>query len=600
MANTIKDMLLQAGLKEPEYNLAIEKSEQEKISLMHAIEQLNALPEATILDAFAKFYRIPKANIGEMEISDQIINLIPKDLALKLRVIPLDRAGNNIIVAMGDPKNLSTIDAIRFSAGFFAKPVLASELRITEALDKYYGRKLDVSALAREENQKLAKKNVQDRISITEKSDKSDGPIIQLVNTMIWQCIQRRASDIHIEPYESYARIRLRIDGVLHEIARPPLNMKAALISRVKIMANLDIAETRLPQDGAINVNVGGKPVDFRVSTIPASFGEKIVMRVLDKSALKVDMTQLGFDEDELKKFAESIHAPQGIVLVTGPTGSGKTTTLYSALGELNEEGSNIMTAEDPVEYNIEGINQIQVKPDIGLSFASALRSFLRQDPDIVMVGEIRDKETAEIAVQAALTGHLVLSTVHTNSAPETLARLMHMGVESFNLVSALTCITAQRLVRKICTRCRTVDESVTPEVMIKLGIPSQYAQKVKAYKGTGCPVCLRTGMHGRQAVHEILRLNDPIREAILRGASAMELKKIAMQNGMRTLRQSALTKMIQGVTSAQEVVKVTASDDINEEKSTAGRSTNHTSSGVQPSNDNQNNNGTKGGQTAA
>lgn len=566
MADALKDILMRAGLSQEALNTAAEKASRDRISLMHSIELLNVLQEEVVLEIFSKFYRIQKANIGDMEIPRAIIELIPRDVALKLRVLPIDRAGNNIIIAMGDPKNLQTIDAIRFSSGFFPKPVLASELRITEALDKYYGRKLDITSLSKDDGQRLAKKAVQERQIIGVKADKTEGPIIQLVNTMIVQCLQRRASDIHIEPYELYARIRLRIDGVLHEIARPPLNMKAALISRVKIMASLDIAETRLPQDGAINVMVNSKPIDFRVSTLPTVFGEKIVMRLLDKSSLNVDMTQLGFDQDELEKFSSSIHSPQGIVLVTGPTGSGKTTTLYSALSDLNKEGSNIMTAEDPVEYNLEGINQLQVKPDIGLTFASALRSFLRQDPDIIMVGEIRDKETAEIAVQAALTGHLVLSTVHTNSAPETLARLMNMGVESFNLVSALSCITAQRLVRKICTRCRVVDESITPEIMIKLGIHPTYANKVKAYKGAGCPVCSRTGMLGRQAVHEILKISDPIRHAILKGASAIELKKIAMAAGMRSLRQSALNKMVQGITSAQEVIKVTSKDEEDEE----------------------------------
>jgi len=381
------------------------------------------------------------------------------------------------------------------------------------------------------------------------------------VNQVLMQCLHRKASDIHIEPYESFLRIRLRIDGVLHEIARPPVSMKAPLTSRIKIMASLDIAESRLPQDGAINILIDTKPVDFRVSSLPTVYGEKIVMRILDKSNLQVDMTKLGFETDELAKFKSSIHSPFGMVLVTGPTGSGKTTTLYSALAELNKESENIMTAEDPVEYNLEGINQVQMKSDIGLDFASALRSFLRQDPDVIMVGEIRDLETAEIAIKAALTGHMVLSTLHTNSAPDTISRLLNMGVESFNLVSALTCVTAQRLMRRICEKCRVVDESITPQVMIELGIHPQYASRVKAYKGAGCSVCGNTGNKGRLAVHEVLKLNDPVREAILENAPAMKIKRLAMQTGMRTLRQSALNKMVQGLASAKEVIKTTTSD---------------------------------------
>jgi type IV pilus assembly protein PilB len=463
---------------------------------------------------------------------------------------------------MGDPRNLDAINAIRFSVGFFPKPVLASEVRLTEALEKYYGKILDMSSMTGGEDiqARAAKTTKQERQEIGS-TDKGDGPIIKLVNQVLMQCLHRRASDIHIEPYESFLRIRLRVDGVMHEIARPPVSMKAPLISRVKIMSSLDIAETRLPQDGAINILIGGKPVDFRVSCLPTVYGEKIVMRILDKSSLQVDMTKLGFDVDELAKFKSSINSPFGMVLVTGPTGSGKTTTLYSALTELNQESDNIITAEDPVEYNLEGVNQVQMKPDIGLDFASALRSFLRQDPDVIMVGEIRDLETAEIAIKAALTGHMVLSTLHTNSAPDTISRLLNMGVESFNLVSALTCVTAQRLMRRICERCRIVDESVTPQVMVELGIHPQYASRVKAYKGQGCPACGNTGNKGRVAVHEVLKLSDPVRESILENAPAMKIKKIAMTAGMRTLRQSALNKMVQGISDAQEVIKTTASD---------------------------------------
>ncbi len=562
MSNPLKTYLIEGShLSDKDYIRSEQLATKETITLMHAVEQLQLMPEATVLDVFSRFYKIPKTKIEDMEIPQPIIALLPKDLAHKHRVLPIDRAGNNIIIATGDPRNQNAINAIRFSVGFFPKPVLASELRITEALTKYYGRKiLDIESLNEAGDVQARAQQKAERQDISN-NEKGDGPIIKLVNQILIQCLVRRASDIHIEPYESYLRIRLRIDGVLHEIARPPISMKAPLISRIKIMSHLDIAETRLPQDGAINITIDGKPVDFRVSSLPTVYGEKTVMRILDKSNLQTDMTQLGFDSEELQKFKSSIHNPFGMVLVTGPTGSGKTTTLYSALAELNQESDNIMTAEDPVEYNLEGINQVQMKPDIGLTFASALRSFLRQDPDIIMVGEIRDLETAEISIKAALTGHMVLSTLHTNSATDTISRLLNMGVESFNLVSALTCVTAQRLMRKICDKCRVPDDSVTPHIMVELGIHPQYADKVKAYKGAGCPTCNGTGNKGRVAVHEVLKLNDPVRESILDNAPAMRIKKIAMANGMRTLRQSALNKMAQGIVDVQEIIKTTTSD---------------------------------------
>ena len=561
MSNPLKTHLVNGGILSAEdYARAEALATKDQCTLLYAIEKLSIVEEEKLLDAFSKYYRIPKTNINQMDVPKGIIELIPKDMALKHRVVPIDRAGNNIIVAMGDPRNLDAMNAIRFTVGFFPKPVLASEARLTEALEKYYGRLLDIKEGNADGDVQVIKKPDKERVDIAN-NDKGDGPIIKLVNQILMQCLQRKASDIHIEPYETSLRVRLRIDGVLAEIARPPISMKAPLISRIKIMSNLDIAETRLPQDGAINISIGGKPVDFRVSTVPTVYGEKIVMRILDKSSLQVDMTKLGFEVDELQKFKTSIVNPFGMVLVTGPTGSGKTTTLYSALQELNQESDNIMTAEDPVEFNLEGINQVGMKSDIGLNFASALRAFLRQDPDVIMVGEIRDLETAEIAIKAALTGHMVLSTLHTNSATDTISRMLNMGVESFNLVSALTCVTAQRLMRKICPNCRVVDEAVTPKVLTDLGIHPQYSTKVKAYKGAGCANCNGTGYKGRVAVHEVLKMTDPVREAILDGAASMRLKKIAMANGMRTLRQSALNKMVQGITDAAEVTGATTPD---------------------------------------
>lgn len=574
LSSPIKNFLLDAkALSEADCQRAEELAIKESVSLMVAVERLNLLPEDQALDLFSKFYRVPKTNLGEMEVPRGIIDLIPREVALKHRVVPIDRAGNNIILATSDPRNQDALNAIRFVVGFFPKPVLASEARITQALEKYFGRMLDLDQINAGQSEsevqlKSAKQVSKERVELTA-DDGTDGPIIKLVNQILISCLKRGASDIHIEPYETSLRVRLRIDGVLHEIARPPTSMLAALVSRIKIMSKLDISETRLPQDGAINIQIAGKPVDFRVSALPTVYGEKIVMRILDKSALKADMTKLGFEQDELDKFMSSIHSPFGMVLVTGPTGSGKTTTLYSALSELNGEEDNIMTAEDPVEYNLEGINQVQMKADIGLNFAGALRSFLRQDPDIIMVGEIRDLETAEIAIKAALTGHLVLSTLHTNSAADTIFRLLNMGVESFNLVSALTCVTAQRLMRRICEKCRVIDDSVTPKIMVELGIHPQFADRVKAYKGAGCPACGGTGNKGRIAVHEVLKMNDAVREAIVANLPAMKIKKVAMANGMRSLRQSALNKMAQGISNAAEVVKTTASDsdDVGEKK---------------------------------
>jgi type IV pilus assembly protein PilB len=568
VSSLIKNFVIASkAMSEADYQRAEEIASKENKSVMAAIEQLQLLPDDQIVELFSKFYRVPKTNLSEMEIPRPIIDLIPREVALKHRVIPIDRAGNNIILATADPRNIDTMNAIRFVVGFFPKPVLALESRISQAIEKYYGRMIDIESLnlGSSDVEAQPRPAQKERQEITT-SDKGDGPIIKFVNQILLQCMQRGASDIHIEPYETSVRVRLRIDGVLDEIARPPMSMLAALASRIKIMSHLDIAETRLPQDGAINIQIGGRPVDFRVSTLPTVYGEKIVMRILDKSALKADMTKLGFEQDELDKFMSSIHSPFGMVLVTGPTGSGKTTTLYSALSELNGEEDNIVTAEDPVEYNLEGINQVQMKAEIGLNFASALRSFLRQDPDIIMVGEIRDLETAEIAIKAALTGHMVLSTLHTNSAADTIFRLLNMGVEPFNLVSALTCVTAQRLMRKICEKCRVSDESITPNIMIELGIHPQYADRVKAYKGSGCNACGGTGNKGRVAVHEVLKMNDPVREAIIDNLPAMKIKKVAMANGMRTLRQSALNKMVQGISCAAEVVKATASDsdDIN------------------------------------
>jgi type IV pilus assembly protein PilB len=558
----IRQLLIESGKISPEaYQQALELVANKKLSLMHALETLNLIDETTLLTLFAEFYQLPKVELDKLTIANEIIELLPKAICVRYRVIPIERAGNNIIIATGDPRNLQTIDAIRFKVGYFPKPVLASEFKITAALDRYYG-KMTIGDLSETSNEQAAPQKRAARTDIADSSlSKDDGPVIKLVNDIILQCMEKHASDIHIESYEDSMRVRLRVDGSLHEIVQPPLAMKAALISRIKIMSGLNIAETRLPQDGAINLKIGDKPIDFRINSVPTAYGEKIVMRVLDKSNLQVDMTKLGFEPAQLEKFTNAINSPNGIILVTGPTGSGKTTTLYSALQELNDEESNIMTAEDPVEYNLPGINQIQMKSEIGLNFSAALRAFLRQDPDIIMLGEIRDLETAEISIKAALTGHLVLSTLHTNSAIETIGRLLNMGVASYNLVAALKCVTAQRLLKTICTRCKEEDTSVEKEVLLGLGLHPSAVDKVKVFRGKGCHVCGNTGTKGRIAVHEVLVLDEEIRHCVISGSSAFEIKKIAMARGMYTLRQSALIKMARGIIPLSEVIKETSSD---------------------------------------
>lgn len=552
-------LLKKAGLSRKDFAKARSISESQRISMLHAVEGLNLVAEDKLLEIFSEYLKVPKVSLKSLQIPKEIQSKLSKDLCQKFRVVPIDLVGNKLIVAMGDPHNLEALDTIRFKSGFFPKAVIASEMRITEALQKYYG-SVELDQFTKDQEQRTNTQNFSRKV-IGSGQDKEDGVIIKLVNDILLQCESRGASDIHIESYEGYMRIRLRIDGSLVEIARPPLSLKGPLVSRIKIMSGMNIAEARLPQDGAINIQIGQKPVDFRVNTLPAVFGEKIVMRILDKSNLQVDMTALGFDQDQMQAFKGSIKNPHGMVLVTGPTGSGKTTTLYSALQELNSVETNILTAEDPIEYNLDGINQVQMKSDIGLDFSTALRSFLRQDPDVIMVGEIRDLETAEIAVKAALTGHLVLSTLHTNSASDTISRLLNMGVASFNLVASLNCVTAQRLLKKICERCKIPDDSFDQDHLVRIGIPENIATRAKIYRGKGCVACSNTGTSGRIAVHEVLIMSEDIKKCVIEGLPALEIMKVAKQNGMLTLRQSALNIMLKGLVSAQEVVRVTSSE---------------------------------------
>lgn len=464
---------------------------------------------------------------------------------------------------MENPHDIRIINLLQLKTGYSLKPVLTSEEKINKALARYYPMKgIELEKYSKQGSTQVKQKPTEQRLVIDDSANSDEAPVTDIINRIMMACLQRGASDIHVEPYEKYMRIRLRIDGALQEIARPPASMKAAMASRFKVMAGLKIEEKRLPQDGQISVQIDGKPIDFRINILPTWHGEKVVLRILDKSSLQVDMTKLGFEKDDLLRFKDSIHKPFGMVLVTGPTGSGKTTTLYSALAELNQISDNIITAEDPVEFTLDGINQVHIRSEFGLTFADALKAFLRQDPDIIMVGEIRDKETGEIAIKAALTGHMVLSTLHTNSAADTIVRLQNMGLESFNLISALQCIVAQRLARKICNGCKKPDASMTPEHLHRLGIPIELASSVTIYKGTGCDVCGGTGMKGRIAIHEVLVINDEIRSAIMDHAPAMELKKLGMRAGMRSLRQNALLKLMKGEMDALEVVANTAADD--------------------------------------
>ncbi len=519
----------------------------------------------TELTAFlSKQYSVPSINLAEFDIDPAVVKLLPSDVVQKYQAIPVNRAGSTLILAMSDPSNIFAIDDIKFMTGYNVEVVVASDSGIKSAIDKFYDQSASLadmmSDLDMEDLEVIADHEEVDVTSLERATE--DAPVVKLVNMILSDAIKRKASDIHIEPYERSFRVRYRIDGVLYEVMKPPLKLKNAITSRVKIMAELDIAERRLPQDGRIKIKLGGgKDMDFRVSVLPTLFGEKIVMRLLDKSSLQLDMTKLGYEPEALASFKEAIHKPFGMVLVTGPTGSGKTVSLYSALAELNKTTENISTAEDPVEFNFAGINQVQMHEDIGLNFAAALRSFLRQDPDIIMIGEIRDFETAEIGVKAALTGHLVLSTLHTNDAPSTINRLLNMGIEPFLVASAVNLITAQRLARRVCVECREI-EDVPVQALIDAGVPPDEAPSYVCYKGKGCAKCNNTGYKGRVGFYQVMPMLEEIRELILNGANTAEIKRESMRLGVKTMRQSGLTKLKEGVTSFEEVLRVTMADD--------------------------------------
>jgi type IV pilus assembly protein PilB len=520
--------------------------------------------EQDLTSFLSKQYGVPSINLADLEVDPSVIKIIPSEVSQKYQIIPVNRAGSTLIIAMSDPSNIFAIDDIKFMTGYNVEVVVASESAIKASIDKFYDQSASLADVMGDldlEDLEVIGDEEEVDVSSLERATE-DAPVVKLVNLILTDAIKKKASDIHIEPYERSFRVRYRIDGVLYEVMKPPLKLKNAITSRIKIMAELDIAERRLPQDGRIKIKMGGgKDMDYRVSVLPTLFGEKIVMRLLDKSNLQLDMTKLGYEPEALEHFKDAIHKPFGMVLVTGPTGSGKTVSLYSALSELNKTTENISTAEDPVEFNFAGINQVQMHDDIGLNFAAALRAFLRQDPDIIMIGEIRDFETAEIGVKAALTGHLVLSTLHTNDAPSTINRLLNMGIEPFLVASAVNLITAQRLARRVCQECRVV-EDIPVKALIDAGVPSDEANEFVCYRGAGCAKCNNTGYKGRVGFYQVMPMLEPIRELILNGANTSEIKRESMRLGVKTMRQSGMTKLKEGVTSFEEVLRVTVADD--------------------------------------
>ncbi len=530
--------------------------------LAGVLAELGLVEESRLVNFLSRQYGVPSVTLKETEIDQEVIELIPREVCERHILIPIRRQGSSLIIAMSDPSNIYAIDDIKFLTGYNVEVVVAPESDIRAAIERYYASQEYTSMMEELEAVEIEFLREEEGVDIDEIERASEeAPVVRLVNLILVDAIKRGASDIHIEPYERAFRVRYRIDGVLYEVMNPPLKLRNAITSRIKIMSELDIAERRLPQDGRIQLMLGReKEVDFRVSVLPTLHGEKVVLRVLDKSALKLDMTDLGFEVESLSLFKHAIHQPYGMVLVTGPTGSGKTTTLYSALMDLNKATDNISTAEDPVEITVAGVNQVHINDNIGLNFASALRSFLRQDPDIIMVGEIRDFETAEIAVKAALTGHLVLSTIHTNDAPSTVNRLLNMGVEPFLVTASLNAILAQRLARRICEECKEPLET-TLEALMEAGITEEEAPNVLVQHGRGCHQCNETGYKGRVALYEVMPMTDHVKECVLQGYSAIELKREAVEEGMQTLRVAGLNKLKEGMTTLEEVLRVTRAD---------------------------------------
>ena len=570
MSQRLGDLLVKERIITPEQldkALRAQREAGPHARLGSTLVHLGFVSDEEVTNFLSRQYGVPAINLQYFEIDASVVKLIPEDTAKRYQILPLSRVGASLTIAMVDPTNVFAMDDIKFMTGFNIEPVVASESAIAEAIDKAYGsssngENVDELLASMGDEADVELQAEQDEMDLSELEKSADeAPIVKLVNIILSDAVKKGASDIHIEPYEKEYRVRFRIDGVLQHIMSPPMKLKDAITSRIKIMAKMDISEKRLPQDGRIMIrmmhNGRKKQLDFRVSVLPTLYGEKIVMRLLDKENLRLDMTKLGFEPESLEKFQRAVLKPYGMVLVTGPTGSGKTNTLYSSVSLLNKPDTNILTAEDPVEFQLHGVNQVQMKESIGLNFAAALRSFLRQDPNVILVGEIRDFETAEIAIKAALTGHLVLSTLHTNGAPETISRLMNMGIEPFLVATAVHLICAQRLVRRICQECRE-EVPLPPQAKIEAGYSPEEAKHVKIYKGRGCSVCHGTGYKGRTGLYEVMEIDDEIRELVLIGASAVELKKKAIERGMFTLRRSGLIKVQEGMTTLEEVARET------------------------------------------
>jgi type IV pilus assembly protein PilB len=555
------DILVRDGLITAEQlKRALAEQRSSGMRLGYTLVKLGFIEETEITKMLARQYRMPAVDLSRFEVDPKILKLISADIAAKYTVLPLKREGRTLTIAIADPNNVAAIEDIKFITRCDIFPVIAGEYTLRNAIDRYYQQSdaqlqslLKSVELEGDADLEVVEEQMDEEVKASELAE--DAPVVKLINGLLTDAVKRGASDIHIEPFEHEMRVRYRVDGALQEVMKPPVKMRAALTSRVKIMAQLNIAERRVPQDGRIKLKMGSRVIDFRVSTLPVLFGEKIVLRILDKGNLTFDLATFGFEPKAEADLMKAILNPYGMVLVTGPTGSGKTTTLYSALSKINTIEVNIMTAEDPVEYNLMGINQVLVRNEVGMTFAAALKAFLRQDPNIIMVGEIRDLETGSIAIKAALTGHLVLSTLHTNDAPSTITRMIDMGIEPFNVASAVNLIVAQRLVRRICVDCK-VEHDYTDEEMHAFGIERSLGP---FFKGTGCDTCNGTGYKGRQGLYEVMALSSQLRRAILKGASTEELREIAVQEGMLTLRMDGLVKIKRGITTLEEVVKETA-----------------------------------------
>ena len=570
MALRIGDLLLKENkISDEQLQNALQVQKKEPGKIGSVLIRLGYCTEEDIAQILSKQFGYPSINLTKFEIDEKVLELIKPETARKYVVIPIHRIGSNLTLAMADPSNLFVLEEIRFTTNLRIQAVIAPESSIIQAIDKYYGstsgievqRFLEEIEMSDDSSIELIETDMDD-VSVEAGGDiDEDAPAIKLVNLVFNDAISKGASDIHFEPYEKNFRIRLRIDGILHEFMNPPMNLKNKVISRLKLIAGIDIAEKRLPQDGRIktkmDVNGHKKVIDMRVSSLPTIHGEKVVIRLLDKDQLKLDLTDLGFEPQSLQRFERNITEPWGIILVTGPTGSGKTNTLYSAISKLNKEEVNIITAENPVEFNLFGINQVNIREHIGLTFPAALRSFLRQDPNIILVGEIRDFETADIAIKAALTGHLVLSTLHTNDAPSTIARLVNMGIEPFLVTSSVRLVQAQRLMRRLCKICKA-EVKVPAQTLIEVGFSPEEAKAIKVFEAKGCDKCTHTGYKGRVGVFEVMEMDEELRELVLIGASTSELRQKAKEKGMLTLRQSGLEKVKQGITSVEEVLRET------------------------------------------